>query len=342
MKTICFLLLLFLMSLLPDSAQASRPGSVSFSDGTLLEGDLSLTPGYDLTLHDAAKPLTVPLEAVTEIRFMPEREEMVKAWRFPEAGQATKKEWGDPYPMRHLEAELVLKNGESWKGHLHTLPLYVTVTGTTRKILILAKQRGAPGETLQSLTYPLAIRFQDGQSASNRTATLMLAPDSEPGTALCAMTRGSLVRLPGRREEKAGPYTIDSPLGAPVFVALQKGDTLTAAWKSEAEPEVVTNVLQAVKDARDFFDLRTVAGLYHDKAKDDVYALVTLVRSGQTTLGGDRTQPWRLEVWRFKWEPESKKLMLAARNWFFRGITEPDKLRQPVVVNESLTWKVNP
>jgi hypothetical protein len=37
---------------------------------------------------------------------MPEREEMVKAWRVPEAGQATKKEWGDPYPMRHLEAEL--------------------------------------------------------------------------------------------------------------------------------------------------------------------------------------------------------------------------------------------
>jgi hypothetical protein len=34
--------------------------------------------------------------------------------------------------------------------------------------------------------------------------------------------------------------------------------------------------------------------------------------------------------------------MLAARNWFFRGITEPGVLRSPVTVDEGVKWDVAP
>jgi hypothetical protein len=336
------LLLLFLLPalLVPAFSYASRPGSISFSDGSLIEGELSLTPGYELTLHDGKKPHVVPLESVQEIRFMPENEALEQNWRFPIAGQAIKERWGEPFPVRHLAASLVLREGPSWEGHLHTLPLYVTATGVTHKLMILAKQRGKPGETLESLVYPICIRFADGGQTSNRLARLALNPEAEPGTALCAITEGSLVRLPARTRSEPGSFRIDSPLGKPLFVALQKGDNLTAAWKSGAEPEVIKVVTQAVAEARDFFDHRAVLGVRHAAGAEDAYALVDLVRRGRTTLEAEKSQPWRLEVWRFKIDPESHKIMLAARNWFFRGITEPGKLRAPVTIDETRTWTV--
>jgi hypothetical protein len=317
---------------------AGRPGTISFSDGTTAEGEISLTPGYTLTLHDGKNPHSIALESIREIRFAPEREERVKAWRFKVAGQAAKEEWGEPYPVRHLEATVLLREGERWTGHLHTLPLYVTATGATQRIVIQAKQRGDPGDSLDSLVYPLSLRFEDAAAASNRLARLSLLPDPGPGASVCALTHGTLVRLPGRRSSPGEPYLIDAPLGAPVFVAIQDGGALTAAWSNPAEPELAAFVTQAVGDARDFFDQRTVLGVRREQ--DQVYALVSLVRTGHTTLDARASQPWRLEIWRFKMEPESRKLLLAARNWFFRGITEPGKPPQPVTVKSGLEWKV--
>ncbi len=308
----------------------------------MLEGEITLTPGSALTLHDGKAPHTVPLEAVREFRFTPEKEAMERAWRFIEAGQAKKELWGEPYPVRHLAAALVLRDEPGWSGHLHTLPLYVTATGATTKVVILAKQRGKPGETLESLVYPLSVRFEDPAGASNRMARLTLKPEPVPAdTALCALTKGSLVRLPGKRKGGDGPFLIDAPLGAPLFVAVKNGDALRVGWTNAASPEVDAAIRQAVADARDFFDQRRVMGVWQAPGEDDVYALVDLVRAGHTTLEADQSQPWRLEVWRFKMEPESRKLMIAARNWFFRGITEKNSPRPPATVDNTLTWAVD-
>ncbi len=337
------LLLFFLFSVSPclrGESSPARPGSVSFSNGSSLDGEISLTPGYTLTLHDGKNPHSIPMESIREIRFAPEKEELAKAWRFKEAGQAIKEEWGKPFPVRELEATVLLKEGESWKGHLHTLPLYVTATGATTRVVILAKQRGKPGETLESLVYPLSVRFDDSPAASNRLARLTLKPDPGAGAAVCAITAGTLIRLPAKRASTNDPFRIEAPLGAPLFMAIQRGDTLTAAWKSEAEPDVIAVVTQAVSDARDFFDRKMVMGVRRDG--DQVYALVMLARVGHTTLDAKASQPWRLEIWRFKMEPESRKVMLAARNWFFRGITEPGVLRSPVTVDEGVKWDVAP
>lgn len=337
------LVLLFLFSVLPclsGESSSGRPGTLSFSDGTSFDGAISLTPSYTLTLHDGKNPHSIPLESVREIRFAPEKEERVKAWRFKEAGQALKEEWGEPYPVRHLAATVLLREGETWTGHLHTLPLYVTATGATRRFVIQAKQRGAPGETLESLVYPLSVRFDDDPAASNRMARLTLRPDPGEGAAICALTQGTLVRLPGRRPAAGQPFRIGAPLGAPLFVAIQKGDTLTVAWTNQAEPDIVAAATQAVAIARDFFDSRTVLGVRRDG--EQVYALVMLTRAGHTTLEARASQPWRLEVWRFKMEPESRKVMLAARNWFFRGITEPGAPLKSVLVDGTIQAEVLP
>ncbi len=330
-----------LLLLLALSAQAGRPGTIAFSDGSVAEGDITLTPGSSLTLHDGKAPHTVPLESVREIRFTPEKEALERAWRFIEAGQTKKEEWGEPYPVRHLSASLQLQDKTGWAGHLHTLPLYVTVTGVTTRIVILAKQRGKPGETLASLVYPLSIRFDDPAGSSNRMARLTLIPEAVPAdTTLCALTRGSLVRLPGKRKDGTGPFLIDAPLGAPLFVAVKNGDLIRAGWTNAAAPEVDAAIRQAVAAARDFFDQRQVLGVWQAPGENDVYALLDLVRTGQTTLDGAKSQPWRLEIWRFKMDPDSHKLMIAARNWFFRGITAPGKPRAPAIVDGTLTWFV--
>ncbi len=320
---------------------AGRPGAVTFSDGGTIEGDITLTPGAQFTLHDGKAPHVLPLEAVREIRFFPEKEEMARAWRFKEAGQAIKEEWGEPYPIRHLRATLLPLDGPGWTGHLYTLPLYITATGVTHKIIIPAKQKGKPAETLDRLVYPVSIRFENPANAANKPARLTLTPEAGANTELCAITRGTLVRLPGRRPSGTpAAFEIPTPLGSPIFVALRHGDTLRAAWRHDASPEMTNLIRQAVADARDFFDKRLLLGVSHTNAATEAYALVDLVREGKTTLAAERSQPWRLEVWRFRLDPDTNKVLLAGRAWFFRGITAPHKPRAPAVVDGGLSWTV--
>jgi len=332
---------LLVVPFIPLPLFAARPGVVAFSDGATLEGDISLTPGTAFTLHDGKVPHVLPLKAVREIRFFPEKEEMARAWRFKEAGQAIKEEWGEPYPIRHLGATLLPLDGPGWTGHLFTLPLYVTATGKTHKIVLMAKQKGQPAETLESLAYPVSIRFEDPANAANKPARLTLTPEPGADTELCAITRGALVRLPGRRPSGAGPFLIPAPLDATLFVALRAGDTLRAAWGHDAAPEITNVIRQAVADARDFFDKRLLLGVSHTAGETEVYALVDLMREGTTTLGAEKSQPWRLEVWRFRLDPDTNKVLLAGRAWFFRGITPIGQPRTPAtVVDEGLSWTV--
>jgi hypothetical protein len=51
-----------------------------------------------------------------------------------------------------------------------------------------------------------------------------------------------------------------------------------------------------------------------------VYSAMMLVRRGPTTLDAEKSQPWRCEVWHWKYDEDEKKLLLAGRGYFFRGI----------------------
>jgi len=299
------------------SAQEPRPGLVQFSNGETVAGQISLTPGADLKVVNGTTLSTLTLDKVQEIRLAAEEETLEQKWRFPVAGQTRKEKWGAPYPVRHLRATVVLGNGQTVAGHLYTTVLYVEGPEKNQKIILEAKQRGQEGTTFQSLVYPASVRFTDAAVAPESRIRLQTGLT---GT-IVALTRGALVRLEANGDQ------LPSPLGAELFVAVQTATNIMVGWpRSErGEPaenaEAITKAVRAaLPDVRDFFDVLGLHGVWRDPVTGDVYSLMLLERRGATTLNAERSQPWRCEVWRWKFVDEEKKLLVAGRNYFFRGI----------------------
>ncbi len=322
-------------------AAARRPGLVQFSDGTVATGLVSMTPGRDLALHGASGFRRLELARVREIRLRPEREEFLRSYRFPEAGRAVKEEHGLPYPVRHLAADLALANGETLSGHLVTTVLYLETAEETEKILLPAKQRGTENQTLDALVYPVRVLFGDANGGgAPAPATAVLAAGPAVGRAgpaeLCALTRGALVRLEASRPTAAGEFPMPSPLGADLFVAVREGDVIRVGWPADTGDPLRARLEEALGSVRDFFDSRRLLGVLRDAPSGNVYSLMLLSRQGPTTLAADRNLPWRCEIWRWRHDAETGRLLLAGRGYFFRGIlgrgeTPPRVLAAPAL-----------
>jgi hypothetical protein len=114
------LLLVIALSFSLAAAPVPRRGKVEFSDGKILAGQISLSPGSELKLHVGNEIKVLSLDRVQEIRFVPEKESLEQNYRFIEAGKAIKETSGQPYPVRYLKTTLVLAGGETLEGH----PIY--------------------------------------------------------------------------------------------------------------------------------------------------------------------------------------------------------------------------
>ena len=327
--TVIWLLMGFVSQL--ASAGDARTGVVQFSNGDMLAGQISLTPGAELKIIDGTTLNTLTLDKVQEIRFAPEEETLERKWRFPVAGQTRKEKWGQPYPVRHLRATVVLGDGKTLAGHLYTTVLYVEGPEQNQKVILEAKQRGKEGETFQSLVYPASVKFTD---AATPTESMIQLQTGIPGT-LVALTRGALVRLEATGDQ------LPSPLGAALFVAVQNATGITVGWPADQDEAMTKAVRDALPNVRDFFDVLGLHGAWRDPATGDVYSLMLLERRGETTLNAARSQPWRCEVWRWKFEDEEKKLMVAGRNYFFRGIVARGE-HAPALTLSAPLWNLKP
>jgi hypothetical protein len=324
-----------------------RPGNIEFSDGKTLSGDITLTPGKQIQFLDAAQQRAFGLEQVSEIRFAPEEEKMERAWRFIEAGKPAKEFSGQPYPVRHVKATVALADGSTFAGHLFTTVLYVEDADGARKVILYAKQRGTEGQTLAQLVYPSRVQFHDeaGQGAARLRVTLKL-PGIGRQTEVLGLAIGSLAQLWARPTGAAGEYEMAAPLGEELLLGYRNGNELVMGWPTGADEKIVARVREGVKDAQDFFDGKELVGVWHDAAAGNVYSLMLLHRQGGTTLGGAKSQPWRVSVWRWKYDPETNQLMLAGRGDLFRDIIgrgdalprvkTTEKLWQPKVVGREV------
>ena len=311
-------------------AQEPRPGIVQFSNGDTIVGQISLTPGAELKIVNGTTLSTLTLDKVQEIRLAPEEETLEQKWRFPVAGQTRKEKWGAPYPVRHLRATVSLGGGQTVAGHLYTTVLYVEGPEKNQKVILEAKQRGSEGATFQTLVYPASVRFTDAAVATAPKIRLQTGLDG----AIVALTRGALVRLEANGDQ------LPSPLGAELFVAVQTAAGITVGWPAESDAILSKAVQDALPDVRDFFDRLGLIGVWRDSANGDVYSLMRLERHGPTTLGAEQSQPWRCEVWRWKFADEEKKLLVAGRNYFFRGIVGRGQLAPAVTPSPKLwTWR---
>ena len=338
--TIACLWVVLVLSSLPLQAAEPRDGRIEFSDGSTLAGKLSLTPGSELKLHIGQQLRTLTLDAVQELRSEPETQEMERAWRFLEAGKTAKEFTGQPYPVLYLKTTVVLAGGETLTGHLYTTVLYVEGEERTQKVILLAKQRGQEGEAFAAVRYPKRINF--GATATPGEANVRLRlnlPGGAAPTQVAALTRGPLVRLEGRRAGAAGEFTLPSSLGKEIFLAARTGSRIVVGWPQAADESLLAQVRAALPDAEDFFDQRRVLGAYRDPADGAIYSLLLAARQGKTTLDSARSQPWRLEIYRWKADDDRKKLMLAGQGYLFRGIGAQDDPLPTVALSDKL-WQI--
>ena len=193
---------------------------------------------------------------------------------------------------------------------MYTTVLYVESTEKNQKVILDAKQRGQEGETFAALVYPASVKFTDAAVATEQTVRLQLGMPGE----IVALTRGALVRLEAQGDR------LPSPLGAELFVGVKNATGITVGWPAENDEKLTGLVRAALPDVRDFFDVLGLHGVWRDPKTGDVYSLMLLERRGATTLNAERSQPWRCEIWRWKFQDEEQKLMVAGRNYFFRDI----------------------
>lgn len=312
-----FLMLLTVVAL---SAVETRPGTVAFSDGSVLAGGIAMSPGARLSLHDGHAMRELDPAAVAELRFSPEREEMMRSFSMPEAGRTVRVETGEPYAIRYLTTTVVLTSGEVVQGHLNATAITIDVPAADgadpdrRRLPLPAKQRGKPGEGLEKLVYPCRIAFTLAEGAVSTGLTVKLAGGADE---LGAATRIGLVPL----KVRAGPgwsFAVDPTLGSPVFWAARRGAQVGASWPGD-DPALRERISALLPKLNEYFDGRTALAAWQEKSSQDVFSLMLLERKAKTT-NGDRRQ-WHVEVWR--WRLDGDRAILGGRVALLRGELGP-------------------
>ncbi|MDD2708236.1 MAG: hypothetical protein PHV34_09525 [Verrucomicrobiae bacterium] len=334
---ICFSLLLWLFPFLL-AAQEPVKGRVEYSDGQAREGALQLSQGKKLRIFVQKAFTDLDLEQIREIRFYPESEELAQAYRFPEAGKSVKETWGKPKPVRSLLARIQLINGEELSGHLYTTVLYLESGDQTEKVVLLAKQTGEEGQSLEELVYPTLITLENKADAARVESRVTLpAAMIVPGTKVAALLRPSLSRLPAKPLQPANVFSLAAPAGAQLLVAVSQGDTITVGWPKYANPSLEELTRKTIGLAADFYDDRRLVGLFTENNDEDVYSVVMLKRKAKTTHAGAVGPPWTLDIWHWKYDAGAGKLTLSTRGYCFTGrITE--KHPEPRIVLSEELW----
>jgi hypothetical protein len=305
---------------------------------------------------------TFTFEPVRDIQLYPEREEMTRQWRFTETtkydektGDAdyspAKKEFsGKPYPVRYLAATVAFESGESLRGHLYTTTIYLKTKDKTLRWVLPSKQQGKEGQSLADLVYVEHIRMLDKQTdAAAQVKVKLTGVKVGPKDAVQALTRESLTPVPTKITGE-DTCTVASTFGEDFYLALRQGGKYVVGWPAQKDAELLTLAQDHLNRLRDFYNERQLLGAILGKDGQEVLMLVNLRRRVAPTnfgpIGGewdkDRgalVEPWRLSIWRWKYDRQNRELALSARGTFFRLIFVPKDPTPQVELSETL-WRM--
>lgn len=159
MKYVC----IFFLMLLPLFAAEVQNALVTFSNGTSVEGQLSIMgsrPLYINTSKDTrTKDRKVPLEDIVSITQKVEAATMERPWMYKESGKTDKIYFEGEYPLLNFETELLLVNGEVLRGHIISLPLRFKGKGPS-KLFLQRQIKGEVGQKLEDIEYVTSITFE--------------------------------------------------------------------------------------------------------------------------------------------------------------------------------------
>jgi hypothetical protein len=170
-----------------------------------------------------------------------------------------------------------------------------------------------------------------------------------PKDAVQALTRESLTPVPTKI---AGEDTcvVASTFGEDFYLALRQGDKYVVGWPAQKDAELFALAQDHLNRTRDFYNERQLLGAILSNDGREVLTLVNLRRRVAPTnfgqIGGEwdkergaLVEPWRLGLWRWKYDRQNRELALSDRGTFFRLIFLPKDPTPPVDLSETL-WRM--
>jgi hypothetical protein len=308
------------------------------------------------------KVRTFTFEPVREIEFYAEREEMTRDWRFIETtkydektGEAdytpAKKEFsGRPHPVRYLATTVTFESGESLQGHLYTTTVYLKTKDKTLRWVLRSKEQGKEGQSLEDLVYVERIRMLDSQKdIAAQVKVKFTGVKLGLKDAVQAVTRESLTPVP-TKTTGTDTCVVTSTFGEDLYLALRQGDKYVVGWPAVKDAELLALAQDHLNRVRDFYNERQLLGALLGANGREVLMLVNLRRRVAPTnfgeIGGEwdkerkaLVEPWRLSIWRWKYDRQNRELALTERGTFFRLIFLPQDPTPSVELSETL-WRM--
>ncbi len=338
---VLLVLTLALAAMADDATSPTLQSGVILSDGTLIEGKVSTTPGRPMRFFSDGK-LTgkYAFDQIQVISFRPINQKMEQLWRFPEFGSDEKNKVGEPFPMHDLEATLKLTNGKTIVGKLATTVVYVVAADKNHKFVLESKQRGKPGQTYGDILYVKEIRTDNDDNTPPESIDVQfkIAPPAQ-GDKLYLLTRKTFKPLAARPDGQAA-YKTSWDQDEGLYIAAGNKQTIAVGWpenNGDLDEKVIQTANKAAQDLANFFTVRDVLAVAPDPHEPQTHLimLVALYRDKQGPWSGD---PWRLSIWRWRLTPKGNVIGPPEEGVLLR-IKDKAKQAPPEVKIEHAWWK---
>ena len=302
-------------------------------------------------------------EPISEIRFYPNKEEIRQNWKFTETTKydektavadytpAQKAFWGQSYPLRYLSSTVIFSSGETLEGQLYSVTIYLETKEKTHRFVLRSKQRGEKGTKLEDLVYVTKIKMLDeGKDITANITVKFAGMTFGPNDLVQAVTRDSLTPVPTEQGDGPDTFVVKSAFGEDFYLAVRKDGKYHVGWPASRDEKLFVLVRDHIERQRDFYNDKKLLGVIKSKDSREVLTLVNLRRRFAPTnfgdIGGewDRklgriVEPWRLSIWRWKYDQVNQELLLSSRGTFFRFIFLPEDPTPEAVISEEL-WQM--
>jgi len=149
------------------SAEESVPAIVSFSDDTVMTGDLHLIGARPLTLVPLGedRQRMFLFRDIVSISQDIETHSMERPWVFKESGRAEKVYLDGQYPLMNFKTRITLVTGNTVTGHVISAVLTLGGENGKKKIFLSRQIKGEIGQTLGDIAYIGSIRLTGNRAA---------------------------------------------------------------------------------------------------------------------------------------------------------------------------------
>jgi len=302
-------------------------------------------------------------EPISEIRFYPSKEEIRQNWKFTETTKydektaiadytpAQKAFWGESYPLRYLSSKVIFSSGEILEGQLYSVTIYLETEEKTHRFVLRSKQRGEKGTKLADLVYITKIKMLDeGKDIVANITVKFAGMTFGPNDLVQAVTRDSLTPVPTERGDGSDTFIVKSTFGENFYLAVRKDGKYLVGWPASRDDKLFALAQDHIERQRDLYNDKKLLGVIKSNDGRKVLTLINLRRRFAPTNFGDIggewdkelgriVEPWRLSIWRWKYDQPNQELLLSSRGTFFRFIFLPDDPTPEVVISDEL-WQM--